>query len=65
MIYMVEMNLVDPGQRADWDAWYLAHMHTLLGIPGIRATQRFEWPARPSLSLRGPARSRWSGRLHE
>jgi hypothetical protein len=42
MIYMVEMALLDTGRRAEWDAWYLAHQHRLLSIPGFRASQRFE-----------------------
>jgi hypothetical protein len=42
MIYMVEMALLEPGRRAEWDAWYLAHQRRLLSIPGFRASQRFE-----------------------
>ena len=42
MIYMVEMNLMEPERRAEWDAWYLAHAKMLLGFPGFHATQRFE-----------------------
>ncbi len=42
MIYMVEMALLDTARRTEWDAWYLAHQHRLLAIPGIRASQRFE-----------------------
>jgi hypothetical protein len=42
MIYMVEMRLLDTARRAEWDAWYVAHQHRLLSIPGIRASQRFE-----------------------
>jgi hypothetical protein len=42
MIYMVEMALLDTGRRAEWDAWYVAHQHRLLTIPGFRASQRFE-----------------------
>jgi hypothetical protein len=42
MIYMVEMNLLDTARRAEWDAWYVAHQHRLLSIPGFRASQRFE-----------------------
>jgi hypothetical protein len=42
MIYMVEMALIDTARRAEWDAWYLSHMHKLISIPGIEATQRFE-----------------------
>ena len=42
MIYMVEMSLLDVERRAEWDAWYVAHQHRLLSIPGIRASQRFE-----------------------
>ena len=42
MIYMVEMVLLDTARRAEWDAWYVAHQHRLLSIPGFRASQRFE-----------------------
>ena len=42
MIYMVEMALPDLARRAEWDAWYVAHQHRLLSIPGFRASQRFE-----------------------
>lgn len=39
---MVEMRLLDAARRAEWEAWYVAHQHRLLAIPGIRASQRFE-----------------------
>lgn len=42
MIYMVEMALLETARRAEWDAWYSAHQHRLLSIPGFRASQRFE-----------------------
>jgi hypothetical protein len=42
MIYMVEMALTDTRRRAEWDAWYVAHQHRLLSIPGFHASQRFE-----------------------
>jgi hypothetical protein len=42
MIYMVEMALLDTRRRDEWEAWYTAHQHTLLSIPGIHASQRFE-----------------------
>jgi hypothetical protein len=42
VIYMVEMALLDTARRAEWDAWYTAHQHRLLSIPGFRASQRFE-----------------------
>jgi len=42
MIYMVEMALLEPARRAEWDAWYVGHQHRLLSIPGIHASQRFE-----------------------
>ena len=42
MIYMVEMALLEIALRAEWDAWYVAHQHRLLTIPGFRASQRFE-----------------------
>ena len=39
---MVEMALLEAARRAEWDAWYAAHQHRLLSIPGFRASQRFE-----------------------
>ena len=42
MIYMVELALLDTGRRTEWDAWYEAHQHRLLSIPGFLASQRFE-----------------------
>jgi hypothetical protein len=42
MLYMVEMTLLETSRRAEWDAWYVAHQHRLLSIPGIHASQRFE-----------------------
>jgi hypothetical protein len=42
MIYMVGMALLDTARRVEWDAWYVAHQHRLLSIPGFRASQRFE-----------------------
>jgi len=42
VIYMVEMALLDTARRGEWDAWYVAHQHRLLSIPGFRASQRFE-----------------------
>lgn len=39
---MVEMALLEPARRTEWDAWYTAHQHRLLSIPGFRASQRFE-----------------------
>jgi hypothetical protein len=42
MIYMVEMALLDTARRAEWEAWYVAHQHRLLSIPGFRASLRFE-----------------------
>ena len=42
MLYMVEMALLETRRRAEWDAWYVAHQHRLLSIPGFRASQRFE-----------------------
>jgi hypothetical protein len=42
MIYMVEMDFRNPNREADWHAWYLGHVTTLIrNVPGFRATQRF------------------------
>ena len=42
MIYMVELALLEPARRVEWDSWYAAHQRKLLCIPGFRASQRFE-----------------------
>src|SRR4030095_10387371 len=42
MIYMVEMALLDIARRVEWEAWYTAHQHRLLSIPGVTASQRSE-----------------------
>ena len=42
MIYMVEMDFPHPEREAEWHAWYLAHIHVLLSVPGFRASQRFK-----------------------
>jgi len=41
MIYMVEMDMRLDDREAEWHAWYLAHIKTLLTVPGFRASQRF------------------------
>jgi hypothetical protein len=42
MIYVVEMDFPHPERLQEWHAWYLAHIHVLLTVPGFRASQRFE-----------------------
>ncbi|MER2537022.1 MAG: hypothetical protein ABTQ31_17865 [Rhizobiaceae bacterium] len=42
MIYMVEINFTDPETMPEWNAWYRAHLHTLLSVPGIETAQRFD-----------------------
>jgi len=42
MIYMVEINYTDPETMPEWNAWYRAHLHTLLSVPGIETAQRLE-----------------------
>src|ERR1700693_6047972 len=37
MIHMVEIALLDTARRAEWEAWYVAHRHRQLSIPGIHA----------------------------
>jgi hypothetical protein len=41
MLYVVEMDFVAPGRQAEWDAWYLEHLHVLLSVPGFHTAQRF------------------------
>lgn len=42
MIYMVEMDFPHPEREAEWHAWYGAHIHVLLSVPGFNASQRFK-----------------------
>ena len=42
MLYMVEMDLPDRSQIADWHAWYAGHIATLLSVEGYYGAQRFE-----------------------
>ncbi len=42
MLYMVEMNLMDPSREAEWDEWYLSHLHKLLRVLGFYSAQRFK-----------------------
>ena len=41
MLYVVEMDFTEPSRQAEWDAWYLEHLHVLLSVPGIHTAQRF------------------------
>jgi hypothetical protein len=41
MLYVVEMDFNEPSRQAEWDAWYLEHLHVLLSVPGIHTAQRF------------------------
>lgn len=41
MLYVVEMDFVAPNRQAEWDAWYLEHLHVLLSVPGFHTAQRF------------------------
>src|SRR5215510_4797291 len=41
MLYMVEMDFVQPARQAAWDAWYIHHLQVLLTVPGFRTAQRF------------------------
>ena len=59
MIYMVEMALLDTARRAEWDAWYVAHQHRLLAIPGIHASQRFACIRTAAAPVRRAARGGW------
>jgi hypothetical protein len=42
MLYMVEMDLPDASQLAEWHAWYDAHLRKLLSVPGFLSAQRFQ-----------------------
>jgi hypothetical protein len=41
MLYVVEMDFVEPSRQAEWDAWYVEHLHVLLAVPGFHTAQRF------------------------
>jgi len=41
MLYVVEMDFIEPRRQAEWDAWYLEHVHVLLSMPGFHSAQRF------------------------
>jgi hypothetical protein len=41
MLYVVEMDFSAPARQAEWDAWYLEHLHVLLSVPGFHSAQRF------------------------
>jgi hypothetical protein len=41
MLYMVELDFGAPARQAEWDAWYLEHLHVLLSVPGFHSAQRF------------------------
>ncbi|MPZ44871.1 MAG: hypothetical protein GEV05_16005 [Betaproteobacteria bacterium] len=41
MLYVVEMDFGGTSRQAEWDAWYLEHLHVLLSLPGFHTAQRF------------------------
>jgi hypothetical protein len=41
MLYVVEMAFGERSRQAEWDAWYLEHLHVLLSVPGFHTAQRF------------------------
>jgi hypothetical protein len=49
MLYVVEMDFIQPARQAQWDAWYMEHLDILLSVPGFHTAQRFlcstPWPA--------------------
>lgn len=49
MLYVVELELTAVDRQAEWDAWYMHHLHILLSVPGFRTAQRFRcespWPS--------------------
>jgi hypothetical protein len=40
MLYVVEMDFNETSLQAEWDAWYLEHLHVLLSVPGFHTAQR-------------------------
>lgn len=58
MIFMSQSGLVDPRREAEWDAWYVEHLHIMLTVPGIYSAQRFKTDTPgcpPSLAIYGVA----------
>ncbi|MGH8637442.1 MAG: hypothetical protein ACREUZ_09955 [Burkholderiales bacterium] len=35
------MDFVETSRQAEWDAWYVEHLHVLLSVPGFHTAQRF------------------------
>lgn len=54
MIFMSQSGLTDPGREADWDAWYLHHLHLMASVSGVDSAQRFKTDSllnSPSLAM--------------
>jgi len=51
VIYIVEHVYGDPETEPAWHEWYSAYLVKLLAVPGIRSTQRFRAPGKPSRYL--------------
>src|SRR5262245_32694132 len=41
MLYMVELDFIQPARLRAWDAWYMHHLEVLLTVPGFHSAQRF------------------------
>lgn len=54
MIFMSQSGLSDPGREADWDVWYLHHLHLMATVAGVDSAQRFKTDSplnSPSLAM--------------
>lgn len=54
MIFMSQSGLTDPGREADWDVWYLHHLHLMASVSGVDSAQRFKTDSplnSPSLAM--------------
>jgi hypothetical protein len=41
MIFISQSGLSDPGRSAEWDAWYVEHLHVMMSVPAVSSAQRF------------------------
>ena len=42
MIFISQSGLTDHAREAQWDEWYVEHLHIMATVPGIASAQRFK-----------------------
>lgn len=42
MIFISQSGLTDNTRAAEWDRWYIEHLHAMASVPGISSAQRFK-----------------------